>query len=62
MDGFSIWLGLLLLAWAVAAMVPIALILRRLGYSAWWVVIALISPLNVIGLWVLAFARWPRES
>ncbi len=62
MGSFSIWHGLLIIAWIVAVMVPVAIILRRLGYSAWWVVIAPIAPLNVIGLWVLAFARWPRES
>jgi predicted PurR-regulated permease PerM len=40
---------------------PIARILKRLGFSRWWVVVALFPYLNVVGLWILAFVRWPVE-
>ncbi len=62
MESMSLWHWLLLIAWMVAVIVPAARILGRLGYSGWWAVLVPISPLNLIGLWVLAFARWPRES
>ncbi len=39
--------------------IPIARIVHRTGYSAWWVLLAFIPFGNVIGLWILAFARWP---
>jgi hypothetical protein len=39
--------------------VPVASILHRAGHSRWWTVIAFIPLLNLIGLWVFAFSRWP---
>jgi hypothetical protein len=39
--------------------VPIARILRRAGHSRWWTILAFVPLLNLIGLWVFAFARWP---
>jgi hypothetical protein len=53
-------LRLVLLAIVIAAFVPPAVkILRRMGFSGWWVLIAVISPLNIVALWVLAYAKWP---
>ncbi len=46
---------------AVLAVVPSIMILRRLGYSGWWAILAAISPINIIGLWILALIRWPIE-
>lgn len=45
----------------VLASVPSVIILRRMGYSGWWAILAAISPLNILGLWVLAFIEWPLE-
>jgi len=39
--------------------VPVAAILHHAGRSRWWTVIAFIPLLNLIGLWVFAFSRWP---
>jgi uncharacterized membrane protein YhaH (DUF805 family) len=38
---------------------PVVKILHKTGHSGWWVVLVPISPLNVIGLWFLAYSRWP---
>ena len=46
---------------AVLAVIPSVFILRRMGYSGWWAILAAISPINIIGLWVLAFVPWPVE-
>ena len=46
---------------AILAIIPAVIILRRLGYSGWWALLAAISPLNIIGLWILAFVEWPVE-
>lgn len=64
MGTFSIW------HWIVVGVVlfvlgyPAARVLKRLGFSRWWVVVALIPYVNVVGLWVLAFVKWPisRDS
>lgn len=42
--------------------IPGAMILRKAGYSAWWVLIALVPLLNIIMFWVFAFSRWPVEE
>lgn len=61
MGSFSLW------HWAIVGVVlmilgyPAARILKRLGFSPWWVVLALIPYLNVGGLWLLAFVKWPIE-
>ena len=59
MGGFSIthWLGIL----AVLAIfgVPMWKILRRAGHSGWWVIAYFIPLVNIIAIWVFAFAPWP---
>jgi hypothetical protein len=39
--------------------VPIANILHRAGRSRWWTILAFVPLLNLIGLWLFAFTRWP---
>jgi hypothetical protein len=39
---------------------PIARILQRLGISPWWTIMAFFPMLNLIGVWTLAFAPWPK--
>lgn len=36
-----------------------ARILRKAGYSGWWSVITLVPIVNLVMLWVFAFADWP---
>jgi hypothetical protein len=36
-------------------------ILKRMGFSPWWATLSFITPLNVIGLTVLALFEWPIE-
>jgi hypothetical protein len=38
---------------------PIGRILKRIGMSPFWSVVALIPSANLVGLWVLAFVDWP---
>jgi hypothetical protein len=42
--------------------VPIAHVLHRSGRSRWWTIIAFIPLVNIVGLWVFAFSRWPRHD
>jgi hypothetical protein len=42
--------------------VPGANILHRAGRSRWWTILVFIPLLNLIGLWVFAFTRWPKAA
>jgi hypothetical protein len=37
-------------------------IFRRMGYSGWWGLLTLISPINSFMVIYLAFSKWPVES
>ncbi len=56
--GFGHWLIFPLIVAAV--LYPVGRILGRLGLSPFWSVLALFPFLNLVGLWILAFAEWPR--
>lgn len=49
----------IVVAVVIAMLYPYVRILRRTGYSAWWVVTMFIPIVNMIMLWVFAFAKWP---
>lgn len=38
---------------------PVALILRRAGFSRWWCILWAIPVANIIALWVFALVPWP---
>lgn len=46
----------------VLMMFPIIMLVRRLGVSTWWFLIAVIPGGGFVGLWMLAFAEWPVLS
>jgi hypothetical protein len=41
---------------------PIIKILKRMGFSGWWVIMALAPLANLVGLWVLASVKWPNQK
>jgi len=61
MGNFSAWHWLIMAALLVLAGYPIARVLNRLGFSRWWVLLALVPYINFVALWVLAFVKWPVE-
>jgi hypothetical protein len=50
---------IMLLLFVLILGIPVARILRRAGRSRWWTIIAFVPLLNLVGLWVFAFVRWP---
>jgi uncharacterized membrane protein YhaH (DUF805 family) len=40
-------------------LIPIFRIIRRTGHSGWWCLLAFVPLLNWIGLWILAYTKWP---
>lgn len=39
--------------------IPSALIIRRMGFSAWWALLFFVPGAILVGLWILALANWP---
>jgi hypothetical protein len=58
---WAIPLGMPLLLLIIVA-VPVANILHRAGRSRWWTILAFVPLVNLIGLWVFAFTRWPNRT
>ena len=60
-DGTNIIGGLVGIAIAlVIFVVPLLKILRKAGYSGWWILIWLVPIANIVMLWVFAFSDWPN--
>ena len=62
MPSLSMWhlmafVVLVLIVWAFVAV--FGRILNRAGYSRWWLLTMVVPLLNLIMLWVFAFASWP---
>ena len=63
MGTFSIWHWLivfLVIALVVFVVWPAVRILHKAGYSGWWSLLMLVPFVNIIGIWLFAFAKWPR--
>jgi hypothetical protein len=42
--------------------IPAGVILKRIGFSAWWGLLCFVPILALFSLWLLAFIRWPRDA
>ena len=59
MWGYGVAHWLFFTAVVLLIVYPIGRILRRLGFSPLWSVLVFIPLLNLLSLWILAFADWP---
>ena len=59
MGGLSIFHWLIVVVALVLYFIPAVKILNKAGYSGWWSVLLLIPLLNIIMIFVFAFADWP---
>jgi hypothetical protein len=59
MGVFSIVHWLVILAVLAIFGVPMWKILRRAGHSGWWVIVYFIPLVNILAIWIFAFAPWP---
>ena len=66
MGTLSIWhWAILLLLWQLASaitVVPVWLILRRLGIPGWLSLLSVIPIVGLVALWVMAFSTWPKDT
>ena len=50
---------LLVLIVLATALIPIQQIVHRAGHSRWWSLLLFVPMVNWIGIWLLAYVRWP---
>jgi len=62
MGTFSVFHWLIFLIYVAVFVIPIAKVLRRLAFSPWLALLAIVPLVNVIMLWVFAYGRWPRDA
>jgi hypothetical protein len=60
MGNVSIFHWLIILIGAIVVIYPSTRILRRAGFSPWWGVLMVVPLLNLVLMWVFAFAKWPK--
>jgi hypothetical protein len=39
---------------------PVGRILKRMGFSPLWAILAFLPLINLLGLWIVALSDWPR--
>jgi uncharacterized membrane protein YhaH (DUF805 family) len=59
--GAVVGLSLLGLALAVIFFIVYIQIIRRAGYSGWWVLVMFVPVLNVVMLLIFAYKEWPIQ-
>lgn len=59
MGYMSIWHWLVILIYFAVIGLPVSIILRRAGFSRAWAILSIFPLINVIGLWIFAFSKWP---
>jgi hypothetical protein len=61
MDNISLWHWVIVLGFLVVYLVPLVMIIRKAGYNGWWILLLFVPLVNIIMLWVFAFADWPSQ-
>lgn len=57
------WLGHLIIGlWLVAVLAFASIAMVRAGLTPVWSLLLLVPVIGIVGLWVFAYARWPRLS
>ena len=50
----------LLLVFVAFLLFLYVVVVRKAGYSGWWALLMLVPLINLVMIWVFAFAAWPR--
>jgi hypothetical protein len=59
MRSFSLMHWIVVVLIFLTYVIPVNRIIRRTGYSGWWVLLGVIPLVNIIALRCFAFIRWP---
>lgn len=57
----SPWHWIFFVVFVLAVAYPIGRILKRLGFSPLWSLLAFIPLVNLLALWVVALTEWPVD-
>lgn len=60
--GISIWSLILIFFIIIIPILIFGPIAKKAGYSRWWVLTMFVPIVNLIMIWVFAFAKWPIEK
>jgi hypothetical protein len=58
---FSIWHWIIILFFLAIYLVPLWRIVGKAGFHGAFSLLALVPLVNIVMLWVFAFAKWPLE-
>jgi hypothetical protein len=53
---------IIVLALELLTAIPAGLSLKRIGFSPWWALLCFFPFFAIVGLWALAFIRWPQSA
>ncbi len=62
MGGISIWQLFIIVFYTVIIVIPCWRILKKAGYPPVLSLLAMVPLVNVVALWLFAFAKWPKGS
>ena len=62
LGGISIWQLIIILLIILIPLLIFRPIAKKAGYSGWWALAMVIPLVNLIMIWVFAFAKWPVEK
>jgi len=62
MELHDIWKWSLMLAWPLLVVLPVWRILKRTGYHGILALLVFVPFVNILCLWLFAFAAWPKEA
>ncbi len=59
MGSFSIWHWLIILIILVLPAWFFSRVVSKAGFSGWWALLGVLPLINLVALWIFAFAKWP---
>ena len=62
MGGISIWQLIIILLIVLIPYFVFSPAAKKAGFSKWWALLMVIPLVNIILVWVFAFAKWPAEE
>jgi|TARA_B110000902_G_C14170941_1_gene536835 hypothetical protein len=62
LGGISIWQLIIILFIFLVPFLIFGPVAKKAGYSRWWALLAGVPLLNLIVLWIFAFAKWPADT
>jgi hypothetical protein len=59
MDSFSLWHWIIIILLVALPLWFFSRVVAKAGFSPWWAALGIVPIVNLILLWVFAYAKWP---